>query len=600
MIASDRMSRGLRVGLIAFVLLLLAVPGVSIAQIKDGRLALQAGRYDDAIAAFERAAAEGLAEGRAGVGQVWLRRRQYDKALEAFQLAQKMDPNLALSYWGEGEVARRRGDCATAVPLFQKATEIDRKFPDAQLALGQCLVQIGQHERAVAALGEGLKWGPKWQPKFLVAMGDAELSRDSLRDAGIYYTRARELAPEDPAPRRALGDFYLKRGIPGLAVPEFLAAISLDTSDVELVFALGRAFDQDGRAASALEQYRIATDRDPEFAPAQLALGSLLYRAGQADQNRYREARAPLEKYTQLEPKDPRGWSVLARALYFSKARDEAYAAFKQADALGDKNKEAWTIYARLLAERREYDAAFDAFSKGEPEPADMITIARLHELKGRLAEAESVYVAAINKDSTSWIGKLALGEAGKLRYRQKDYPGAIGLLGRRIALDPLNGEAYYYTGLSYKEMGQFPEALAALQQAAALDSTRADRYFWVGLLQDQMKSIPDARVAFQRAVDLDTTGKTSNTCIALRQLGYYELLDKSYVEAVGFLERATACNPKDMLTLIWLAQGYQNSGNRAKAVENYRRVLEIDANNAEAKKGLAALTGGARQGGTP
>ncbi len=599
---SNRLSRGRCAGPAVLVVLLLAAPGLSWAQVKDGKIALQSGRYDEAIIAFERAASEGLAEGRAGVGQVWLKRRQYDKALVAFQTAQKMDGNLAIAYWGEGEVARRGGDCSTAVPLFQKATEIDRKFPEAQLALGQCLVDLKQHERAVVALNEGLKWGPKWRPKFLVALGDAELARDSLRDAGIYYTKAREESPEDPTPRRALGDFYLKRGIPALAVPEFQAAIALDTSDVDLVYALGRAFDQDGRAASALEQYRAATEKDPDFAPAQFGLGNLLYRAGQADPNRYREARAPLERYTQLEPRDPRGWSVLARALYFVHARDESYAAFKKAEELGDKNKEAWTIYARLLAERKEYDAASAAFARGDPEPADMITMARLFERQGKLAAAESMYVDVVSKDSTSRIGRMALGEAGKLRYRQKDYEGAIGVFGRRIALDPQNGEAYYYTGLSYKEMGRFPEALSALQQAAAIDSTRADRFFWLGLLLDQQKSTAEARVAFEHAVALDTTGKAANTGIALRQLGYYRLLEKSFADATQLLERSVEINPKDILTLVWLAQGYQNAGNRGKAIEYYRRTLEIDPGNAEAKKGIAALSGGtaARTGGTP
>lgn len=594
--ASVRSSRGRRAGLIALLLSLvsLCLAGVSQAQIKEGRVALAAGRYDAALAAFEKAAAEGLAEGRAGVGQVWLRRRQLDKALEAFETAQKMDPNLALAYWGQGEVVRRRGDTAGAMPLFQKATEIDRKFPEAQLALGECLIELKQHERAVAALNEGLKWGPKWRPRFLVALGDAEMARDSLRDAGIWYTKAREESPEDPTPRRALGDFYLRRGIPALAIPEFQAAIALDTSAVELVYALGRAMDQDGRAASALDQYRRATEMDPEYAPAQFSLGNLLYRAGQADPNRYREAREPLEKYTALEPNDPRGWSVLARALYFSRDRDASYAAFQKAESLGDKNKDAWTVYGRLLAERREYDASLAAFMRGEPEPADNLTIARLFERSNRLAEAESVYVAAVEKDSTTRLGKMALGEIGKLRFRQKDYDGAIAVFGRRIALDPQNGEAYYYTGLSHKEMGRFPEALTALHEAAALDSLRPDRFFWLGLLQDQQKQQAEAVASFERAVALDTTGRASNTAIALRQLGYYRLLERAYAEAVPLLERAYEINPKDILTVVWLAQGNQNIGNRAKALEYYRVALELDPNNAEAKKGIQALSGGA------
>src|SRR5262249_4219296 len=104
--------------------------------LKDARSALAGGQLDQAAAQFEKAAAQGYAEGRAGVGQGWLRRHNYEKALEQFQLALRMDGNLALAHWGVGEVARRNEDCPTALPSFQRAVELDHKFPDAQLALG--------------------------------------------------------------------------------------------------------------------------------------------------------------------------------------------------------------------------------------------------------------------------------------------------------------------------------------------------------------------------------------------------------------------------------------------------------------------------------
>src|SRR5687767_13074129 len=91
----------------ATVAALVALPAtaaiVRAGDVKDGRAALQAGRYDDAIKSFERAVSQGSVEGQVGIGQVWLRRRQYDKAREAFLKAQKMDPSVAWGFYGEGE-----------------------------------------------------------------------------------------------------------------------------------------------------------------------------------------------------------------------------------------------------------------------------------------------------------------------------------------------------------------------------------------------------------------------------------------------------------------------------------------------------------------
>jgi tetratricopeptide (TPR) repeat protein len=571
----------------------LAPPAVLADDLKDARAALAAGRLDDAAQSFEKAAASGLAEGRAGVGLVHLRRRQYDKAMAAFQTAQKMDPTLALAYYGQAEVLRQQDKCDQAIPLYLRSTELDKRFPEAQLALGQCLIATKQHERAVTVLNEGLKWGPKWRPKFLVALGDAEMARDSLRDAGIYYTRAREESPEDPTPRKALGNFYVRRGTWALAIPEIQSALAMDSTDVEAHFGLGQALYYDHRYNEALQEFQWVVAHDPEFPPGQLALGNLLYLAGERDPKRYPEARVALEKYTQLRPEDGKGWSLLGRTYAALHLKDEALAGMLKAQTLGDKSKDMYTNLARIYAERKEWDKAVEAFSKGDPTPRDLLLIGQMYVFQNRLAQADSLYNVIINADSTRGDARFAMNELAKLRFRQKDYPGAIALLQRRIALDPNNDEAYYYIGLSYKEMKQYPEALAALRQAATLGDGKADRHFWLGILYEQADSTAQALREFQRSLELDSTSNTA--AIAFRQIGYRRLLAKDYAGANPLLEHAAALNPKDVQTLVWLAQGYQNSGNRAKALEYYNQALALDPAQPDALKGRKSLTGGSK-----
>lgn len=577
--------------------------------LKDGRTALQAGRYDDAIKAFERAASQGYAAGRAGVGQVWLRRHQYEKATENFELAQKMDPGLAISYWGQGEVLRQQEKFAEAVPLFQKATEQDRKFPEAQLGLGDCLIATKQFEKGVAALTVGLGWGAKWRPRFLTALGRAEESRDSLRAAGIYFTRAREEAPADPQVRKELGDFYFRRGTWALSILEHQAAMAIDSVDAEIHFALGQALYYDQRYNEALDEYLWVTRREPDFPPGQLALGNLLYLSGAADPKRYVEARAPLEAYTRMRPDDPKGWSLLGRTDYYVNRKDEALTELQKAEALGDKSKEMYTVLGRFYGDRKDWTKALDYFQRGDPTPRDLLLIGQMYVFQGDLPRADSLYRAIIDRDSTTGDAKFALGEMGKLRFRQKDYPGALSLLERRIALDPNNGEAYYYIGLSHKEMKEYPQALAALQQAASIDTAKADRHFWLGIMYAQMASRADgtlqpdtvqlAQGALTRSVALDSTSRTAG--VAYRQLGFYRLYGKDWGGAIPLIERATIVNGQDVQAWVWLAQGYQNAGNRSKATECYRKALELDPKQPDAAKGLQILQGGAAasKGGT-
>ncbi len=573
--------------------------------LKDGQRALQEGRLEDAIKAFEKSAGQGYGAGRAGVGQVWLRRRQYEKAREQFELAQKMDPVLALGYWGLAEVLRQQEKFTEAIPVFQKATDLDRKFPEAQLGLGDCLIASRQFDQGVAALSVGLKWGARWRPRFLTALGRAEESRDSLRAAGIYFTRAREEAAGDANVRRELGDFYFRRGTWALSILEHQAAMALDSSDVETHFSLGQALYYDQRYNDALDEFLWVTRSEPEFAPGHLALGNLLYLSGAADPKRYAEARSPLETYTQLRPDDPKGWSLLGRTDYYVGRKDDALAALEKAEALGDKSKEMYTVKGRIYAERKDWPNALRCFGQGEPSPRDLLLVGQMHVFQGNLERADSIYLAIIERDSTASDARFAMNERGKLVFRQKDYPGAIAAMERRIALDPGSGEAYYYIGLSHKEMKQYPEAVAALHQAASIDSLKADRHFWLGILYAQMAARPDgsmqqdtlllARESLSRSVELDSTSK--NAGVAIRQLGFYRLLQKDWLDAIPKLERAVALNDQDIQAWVWLAQAYQNSGNRSKATESYKRALALDPKQPDARKGLEILNKGGAAG---
>jgi len=568
--------------------LALCAPLATADDLKDARAALASGQYDQALRLFERVASQGFAEGRAGIGQVYLRKRDYGHAKAAFEQAQKMDPNLALAWYGLGEVERRQERYAEAVPFLRKAVDLDRKYPEAQLALGECLTLIQRQDEAIQALSPGLNWGTKWKPRFLVALGNVEMSRDSLRDAGIYFTQAQQAAPDDPVTNRALGDFYLKRGIGSLAIPNYVRAVALDSGDVELQYALAKALEYDQRNNEALETYQGVVARDPEFGPGLLSLGSLLYRAGAADAKRYAEARPFLEKYTQLMPNDPRGWSLLGRDLYYLKLKDEAVEAMTKAAELGEKNRDMYTVLGRAQVDRKEWQKAIDAYAKGEPNITDQFKIGQMLVILGQLPQADSMYKAMIARDSTSNDARYAMVELGKLAFRQRDYAATVTAMERRIALDPPSDEAYYYAGLSYKELKQLPEAVGALRQAAAQAPGKADRHFWLGLVLASADSIAEANASLKRSLEIDSTSK--NAAIAYQQLGYRALLEKDWARAIGLLDRSVSVNDTDCNTLVWLGQGYQNSGNRPKAVETYRRVLELCPDNQDARNGLKIL----------
>lgn len=572
---------------------LMGATTIALADVKAGDKALAEGDLTKALREYQDASSKGKAEGQVGVGRVYFRQLKFDEAMAAFKQAEQMDPALAAAYAGQGDVLRRLGNTAGAVQLYQKAVALDRKYPEASLALGACLSQLGRHAEAVEALSPGLKWGSEWRPKFLVALGDAELARDSLRDAGVYYTRAREESPNDPAAHAALGRFYVARGIPGLAVPEYQKAVALDTSRVEFRHGLGEALFYDKRTSEALQEYEYVYRRDPTYAPNLLSLGYLYYLLGPVQPDRYADAKPPLERYVELEPGSSRGWSVLGRVLFFLGEKDRAYDYLTKSIEMGETSKDTYTILGRVYTERKEWDKALAAFNQGEPDARDQLRIAQIYTIVGRAAAAESLYLSMVETDSTSKLSWFALNQLGKAQFREKEYDAAIGTFERRNALDPNSGEAYYFMGLAYKELKQYPEALTALRRASKLDTDQPDRFFWLGIMYAQEDSIPQARAAFERSVQFDSTSVTAS--VAFRQIGFYLLLEDDCRNAIDQLEKSVAINESDAQAWVWLGQAYQNCGDRQHALDAYGRALELDPNQPDALNGRRTLTEGAQ-----
>jgi len=581
---------------LAGLLSALALParGVRADDVADGDRAFQAGRLDEALRSYEAAARSGWAEGQAGIGRVRLARGQLEDAVQAFRRAREMDRELAPAWYGEGEVLRRQGNCKEAVPLLEKASRLDRRFPEAQLALGRCLIETGQIADAIRELSRGIGSGRDWAPRFYATRGMAWAAGDSLRKAAGDFTRARELAPQDASIRRAIGEFYMSRGTWALAIPELEAAAALDTSDIESQYQLARALFYDRRYEHALDAYQRLLAHHPDHAAAQLGIGDLLYRAGEADPRRYAEARPHLEAYVRLAPQDSSGFRLLGLTHYRMGLADSALAALTEAERLGDRDPELYTAIGMIRSDRKEWDQAREALEKGEQSPHARAILAQIYEITGAPERADSLYRLAVARDSTSKEAAFPFRQMAKLRYRDKSFAPAESLFARAAALDSGDGEAWFYRGMCLKQMGREAEALSALQRAAAIDTTKVDRFFWLGVVSDAQKQTEAAERAFRRAVEIDSVGDLAAK--SYRQLGYYALMRKDWAEAIPVLEHTVALDPKDAMGWLWLAQGHHNAGHRQSAAKCYRRVLALDPGSVSAKKGLEVL--GASAGG--
>ncbi len=594
---------------LALALALFAAAPASAQTMKEGKDALAQGRYDDAVSAYRAvvAASPSDAEARIGLGNALEKKRQWQPALDEYRKAAELDPRLAEPQRGIGSMQLRLNQSIEAEAAFRKATDIDRKFPEAQLGLGDALVKQKKIPEAVAVYEQGVKFGAKTVPMFYKGLGEAEAARDSFATANVWLIKAREAALDMPPSTqgpiyRSLGDLYMQRRIPSLAIESYQQAKTIDSNDLDTRMALGDAYYKGALYNDALNEYKAVVDADPQYANGWLKLGHLYYLASQSDPQRVFESIDALDKFLVLEPNNLEGKTLLAQA-HFKKGgaagRAEARRLLDEIKNSGQPfPPEAWRTMGIIQYESKDYANAIASFGKAAKlEPVDYMRVADSYrrlaaEQPDSLAKrtfyasADSAYGQIIARDSTSADARKAQLERGKMKYLAKDYPGALVELDKALALDPKSAEAVYYQGLCKRATGDDAGAKVLILRALEMDPNQPGWWLQLGAIEDKLGSPAEAKLAFEKAAsDTSTVG-----AIAKQQLGYAELKNKNWGGAVDFLEDSVKRDPKQVQSWIWLGQAHQNAGNRARAVECYRKVLELKPGEPNATKGLKSL----------
>jgi tetratricopeptide (TPR) repeat protein len=172
-------------------------------------------------------------------GRLHLSRNDTGKAETAFRQAHELAPAQIPPLLELGNLYLRLNNRAPdALSAFQKAVSIDGKNALAQYGRGVSAASVGQREEAFAAL-----------------------------------QLAAELAPQDPAPHRAMGRLHLEAGAVDKALAAFDAGLARQPRFVPLMVDRGDALGRAGRWDDAVRQLEAAAALAPDAAEVQVKLG---------------------------------------------------------------------------------------------------------------------------------------------------------------------------------------------------------------------------------------------------------------------------------------------------------------------------------------
>ena len=229
-------------------------------------------------------------------GIKYVKDKQYDKAVESFKQAIKLNPNLAAAYHGLGNIYGDTGRVAEALEPLKTAARLDPDNALIHLNLGITYSNLRRTDDALAELNIAKQLSPN-DARIYLGMGNVlHNSAGRIEDALAMYLEARRLRPEISAAHHNIGLMQMRLGKFSEAIAPLQEALRLEPSYRNARYLLSDAYSKVGRYDDAAESWTKFLEIVPN-GPEALTKRSwnYLYAGGHG-----REAAADARKYLQL------------------------------------------------------------------------------------------------------------------------------------------------------------------------------------------------------------------------------------------------------------------------------------------------------------
>ena len=164
------------------------------------------------------------------------------------------------------------------------------------------------------------------------------------------------------------------------------------------------------------------------------------------------------------------------------------------------------------------------------------------------------------------------------------DRSGSADTWGRVANLDPYDPDARHYllAGQADLELGYRTEAEKYLLKAGDLELAQS----LLGKLYYDRGDLDNAEKAFLRALDMNGSNYTANL-----HIGYIRYHERKYRGAIRHYTAAHRAEPSDPMACLSLAAAFEKSGDRASAIEYYRKGLGLEGVAASERKKVYTTT---------
>lgn len=429
-------------------------------------------------------------------GVNYLKRQEFAKALEEFQLAHTAHPEDATIDNLIGITETQLGHLEEANRWYERAIHIRPDEAAPHRNLGHNYLTAKQYSEAEKELKTAERLAPEnpFAHYYL-----AELYLETSRDADAFreFQPAHALLENDPASLFLMAQACVRLG----KGPEAAELIHSLEAGGKLgpgeEYKLGVLLTSKRMYPEAADRFRALVRLQPDSWQSKFDLAIAL-----VNDNQLQEAILTLRPLASQEIGDARPLALLGALYEATNELPKALDAYAAAVRVDPEDPNTYLDYTRLLMDLDRYGEAARIVQQGMKDTPDSyalyLRMGSIEMTQGQYAVARASFEKAIAQHPEIALGYIALAE-GYMRDG-KDQQAANVLSAARKKLPPDAMLEYLY-GLTLSHLNRAQDAVAVLKHSIALNSKVAESHYELGKLYLQMGNEQAARIEFEQVL---------------------------------------------------------------------------------------------------
>jgi tetratricopeptide (TPR) repeat protein len=470
---------------------------------------------------------------------------KFDRAIETAEEAVRLDPQNILYRENLGTLYFNISKPDLAISEYEKIVSIDSNYTAAYFALAR-LYQSAQPQKSITIYEKMLdKNGDQLEVLFLCAQLYSSLGR--FDEAAAKYKRMLDLDPSNKPLQKQLAETYAKGGRLDKAQALLETMIETDTTDIEVVASLADVYLDQKQFQKSIELYQRLLSSGIKNTEIKFRVGVGFFGLTEHDSTLTLKA---IGIFQEMRNESPGDWRPLwyLGAIAANQHKDSlAGIYFEQVTKLEEHHGDAWWFFGTSLFEQGKYDSVLGEMDKAQKFlPNDFrfyllqgLALTRMDKQEEALPSLSRAY--KLNPKDLNTLSTFALTLDGLHRYKESDKIYEDGLVQFPKSALLLNNYSY-----SLSERGlQLKRALQMASEAVTAEPDNAsylDTYGWV----------------------------------------FYKL--EKYEDAAVYIEKSIATGKASSVVHEHLGDIYQKLGKKEKALDLWKKALEMDPKNEAAK----------------